>query len=150
MARNVFEREVGEFLKRTFPIAERVDDVAFNRSGSRKVRAKPWDYYGCTAHGQLWVAEAKSVRNPRFPLANFYPHQHEALSKAEESGATAYVFINWRTGGARGTGDAVMVNYSAFADAISKALGEKRASLKISDFADSTHLERVNGGWQRD
>lgn len=147
MARNEFEREVGDLLKGLFPIAERLDDAAFNREGLRQVRQKPWDYYGATYSGRFWAAEVKRVKSTRFPLVNFKPHQHESMIRLIHYGLLAWVFINWRLGGSRGTGTAIWIPYLLF-DVTSRGVQEKgRKSLKSDDFENFWQLERCSGGW---
>ncbi|OGC94053.1 MAG: hypothetical protein A2W25_11770 [candidate division Zixibacteria bacterium RBG_16_53_22] len=145
MARNEFEREVGELLRAIYPIAERLDDAAFNRAGQRQVRQKPWDYYGATIDGKFWAAEVKRVKSPRFPLENLKPHQRAGLIVAASVGL-ALVFINWRTD--RKAGIAIMVPFDTYYQVEQAAMANNRKSLKPKDFDSSWQLERVTGGWK--
>ena len=147
MARNEFEGEVGKFLKAKFPIAERLDDVAFNRESGRQVSKKPWDFYGASWRGKFWAAEAKRVKSPRFPVDSFRPHQHESLARLEGLGVYAWVFINWRIGESRDTGIAIWVPYSLYMETEKEVTDDGRRSIKATDFTEYWRLSRVTGGW---
>lgn len=148
MARNEFETEVGILLKSLFPIALKLDDVAFNRDGGRQVTQKPWDYYGCTKKGRFWVAEAKRVRLRSFPFANLRDHQSVALEEAQKF-AYSWLFINWRIGGFRGTGQAVWITYREYKAVMEDILATTgRISVRPEAFNEHWHLEKVTGGWK--
>ena len=135
-------------LRVHFPIAERVDDAAGNRGGTFQVRQKPWDYYGCIFGGDMWACEVKRVKSTRFPLENFKEHQHEALFRLHKNLGNAWVAINWRVGGKRGTGVAVLLPYSIFKDACDAALERGCKHLKWTDFAERWQLIRITNGWK--
>jgi len=145
MARNEFESEIGKFLSDLFPIAERVDDVAFNRYGGHQVKQKPYDYYGCTDLGAIWVAEIKRVKSSRFPIDNLKEHQIAGLSGVAGVRGNAWLFINWRTGGSRGTGQAAWLTYDYYMGIVGK-LGERK-SIKPNDIEAGWMLDRIPGGW---
>ena len=147
MARNEFEKEVSDLLKSLFPIAERVDDVAFNRAGGRQVSKKPWDYYGVTQQMHLfWVAEVKRVKATSIPFANFKEHQLQALSNVNKLGLFAWVFINWRIKRLGRAGIAVWLPYVIFETAIDE-VKPTRSSLRHDHFHPAWRLERITGGW---
>lgn len=152
MARNVFEVEIKDLLKTIFPVAERLDDSAYNREGGRQVRKKPYDYFGCTMHGRFFAAEAKMVHEPRFYFpALFSDHQHEALALAARHDAWAWVFINWRhavKGEWGKPGVAIWCHYCLFKETIDAALEAGRKSVKPFDFDRKYWLDRVTGGWE--
>ncbi len=150
MARNEFETEMGKMLRGLFVVAERLDDVAFNRLGGRQVKKKPYDFFGATKTGSFWGAEVKRVKSHLFPLRNFAEHQHEALAALSENNCHAWVLINWRTakvGGKRGTGIAIWVPYFFFDTVCNRVQRDGRKSVQPADFPNNWFLARVPGGW---
>lgn len=150
MARNEFEAEIGQLLKGLFVVAERLDDVAFNRLGGRQVKKKPYDFFGATKTGLFWGAEVKRVKSHLFPLRNFVEHQHEALATLSMNFCHAWVFMNWRTkkvGGSRGTGIAIWIPYCLFDTTSARVLSAGRKSLRPTDFPSEYTLVRVSKGW---
>jgi hypothetical protein len=154
--RNEFEGEVQDLLKRTFPVVERYDDVAFNRLGGRQVKQKPYDFFGCTLHGRFFAVEVKRVKSHLFPLRNFKEHQHEGLARVASYDAWSWVFVNWRHNWRNSeiddwsgrTGVAIWVHYGLFKLKCDEVLAAGRKSLKPSDFPQEYWLERITGGWE--
>lgn len=146
MTSNIFQKEMGKLLEHAFPISERISDAANNRYGSFQVSKKPYDFYGATKEGVLWGTEVKMIKSPRFPVHNIPMHQRDALSKLADLGCMPLLAINWRCG--RASNDAILANFSDYADIEYLIISDKRKSLKPQDFPQNWFLHRIVGGWE--
>lgn len=144
MATNIFQKEMGVFLKDNFIIAERLDDAFKNKFGGFKVSKKPYDFFGATKRGKFWGAEVKKVKTTRFPFRNIPQHQRDALFELETNNCYGFIFINWRLPRA---GKAVWIRYLDYLELENKAKQNNRKSIKAKDFPKHWFLERVTGGW---
>ena len=145
MATNIFQREVGQLLRQSFPIANRLDDAFTNREGGFQVSRKPYDFYGCTSMGTYFGAEAKKVQEIRFPIRNLEEHQRAALSKLEDNTAHAFLFINWRY--THKAGEAIWIPFHQYCAVEYLVLSTGTKSLKPDNFDEDWFLKRVTGGW---
>ncbi len=146
MARNEFEREVGQMLATIFPFRRRLDDVAFNRDGNRQVSLKAFDYFGCTHSGQFWAAEVKRTVQRRFPMENIREHQRAGLGQLAGYGAHAWLFINWRWSTPR-AGLAIWIPYLDYIEC-EKEWKLFHKSVVPADLNSQWFLRRVAGGWR--
>ncbi len=146
MASNIFQKEIGKLLDKSFPLSERISDAANNRYGTFQVSRKPYDFYGATKKGILWGTEVKMVKSPRFPIHNIPMHQRDALSKLTDLGCLAFLAINWRCG--RTDNNAIFANFSDYADLEYLIISDKRKSTKPLDFPQNWFLHRVTEGWE--
>lgn len=144
MATNVFQKEVGSLLASSFIISERVDDAATNRYGTFQVSKKPYDFYGATKTGKLWGAEAKMVKEPRFPVRYLTQEQRLSLSKLEDNNCLAFVIINWRY---PRTGEAILIPFGEYCLVEYNNISNARKSVKPVDFDEDWFLVRQVGGW---
>jgi penicillin-binding protein-related factor A (putative recombinase) len=148
VARNEFETEVGEFLKENFPMACRIDDVAMNRHGGRQVSKKPYDYYGSTIDGIIWVAEAKRVKSRSFTFGLFKEHQHAGQASCN---GFSFVFLNFRVkSGGCPCGTAWWLPYQEFVNLIELARSFGRSSIAEAYIDKKFALKRKTGGWDVD
>lgn len=145
MPTNVFQREVGSLLGSVFVISERVDDAATNRYGTFQVSKKPYDFYGATKHGQLWGAEAKMVKEIRFPIRYLTQEQRESLRKLEDNNCLAFLAINWRY---KQAGETILIPFGEYCNIeYCNVVSNGRKSIKPDDFDEDWFLVRETGGW---
>lgn len=122
-----------------------MDDAAGNRYGGYQVSKKPYDFLGATKTGKYWSAEAKKVKEMRFPIRNLEEHQRKALSTVEDNNGLSFIFINWRYNRA---GEAIFITFSEYCEIEYKILSSGRKSLTPNDFDECWFLKRITGGWE--
>ena len=144
MSTNIFQQEVGAFLKANFIIAERLDDAYKNKFGGFQVSKKPYDFFGATKNGIFFGAEAKKIQTVRFPFINLYSHQRDALDLLGKNKCHGFLFINWRY---KQAGEAIWIEYKNYKRIENKVKKLGRKSIKPTDFNKHWFLERISGGW---
>lgn len=144
MSTNIFQKEVGSFLKENFTIAARLDDSFKNKTGGFQVTKKPYDFYGATFDGKHWGAEAKMVKKTRFPIRNLELHQRDALSSLEDNNCLAFLFINWRY---KLSGKTIWITFSEYSEIEYMALCNNIKSLTPDNFDTDWFLKRQSGKW---
>jgi penicillin-binding protein-related factor A (putative recombinase) len=149
MARNEFEREVGDLLRMHFPFVHRIADAAFNRNLGRQVSKKPFDYFGINADGRAMATEVKRVKVNRFAFQDLKEHQFDALDAVWATGGNAILFLNFRVKapGAR-CGRAFWIPFEEFKIIKGMAATAGRKSMRPSDIPACRELARIKGGWR--
>ncbi len=150
MARNEFETEVGDYLRKYFRVVHRIPDRAFNRDGGRSVSKSPFDFFGCDHGGHIFGAEAKRVKVKRFPFNLLKPHQFDALKDVANAGGHSFIFINFRVQepGLR-CGRAFCIPFFDYNDIIIERGKANRKSFRAEHIPAGCELKRVTGGWER-
>lgn len=145
---NIFQQEIGSFLKERYLIAERLDDANRNRNNTFQVSKKPYDYFGALSNGKFWGAEVKKVATTRFPLSNLSQDQRKSLMVLEDNNCLAWIFLNWRfRDKLHRVGYAIWIPFSDYCDVEYLAVSDGRKSLKPSDFDKQWFIGREAARW---
>lgn len=96
-------------------------------------------------NGIHWGAEAKMVKEKRFPTINLKLHQRKALSNLEDNNCLAFLFINWRY---KSTGETIWIPFEEYCSIEYVVISSGRKSVNVNDFEKHWFLERITGGWE--
>lgn len=148
MARNEFEIEAGDLLRKYFPIVHRIADAAFNRNLGRQVSQKPFDYFGIANGGVTFAAEAKRIKVNRFAFNKLAEHQYDALDEYVTCGGMSFFLINFRVKApGQRCGSAFCIPFRDYQDIVNSRRSIGRKSMRPEHVPHQYRLERVSGGW---